>query len=297
MSPPRLHPLTLAGADELADGARRSRLGLRLVLGLLALTLAGAFLQAHRLSWRPSADTGAHRSSGVVVVDISGSTEGRGRAATRVALKALARSAGPGGRLGLVVFSDVAHSILPSTAPRASFADAVHRYLADRAPSAFGNGTAAPQASSPDDLTPLSMMFGGTEISTGLVAAERDLERSGIRGGHVYVISDLVDDVDDAHAFARVAARLRRKGIALDLIRVEGLGKPVPYWRLPGVSLVRPDELPTRLAASTGAATPAGARSPWPLALVALAVATALGVAALAGGFPRLRFAREEVIA
>lgn len=275
-------PLPLAGVDGLGRAARRSRVGLGLVVGGIVAAAALAAVAASQLRMSVPV-VAAPRSSGVVVVDISGSIDGGTFREAAGVLDALYRGAGPGGRLGLVAFSDVADTILPPTAPRRVFLEALRRYL----PMHHGQDALRPSMS----VVPLFPLVGGTSISTGLAAADRALWRAGIRG-RIYLVSDLQDSSEDLRPALRELRHLHAEGIA---VRVVKLGHGAPTLKLPeGVARLRAGELERGL--DVRAAAPGRAPRPvWPVALIVLAGLVAVAVCVLVLAFPRIHFEPHEV--
>lgn len=285
---PSALPTTAFGT--LAAPARRTRRLRRGAAMALATVLAVAALQAARAGSSGVVDSGRRSSAGVVVLDVSGSVQRASAHAVRSALTAVEGGLPPDGRIGLVVFSDVGGISLPATAPRSEL-HRVLRYFPPRTkPKSF-----VPQSGpmSPWDGT----FIGGTLISAGVAAGEDALTRARIRGGSLYLISDLADDGSDGPTMRRLVSRFRAKGIELTILPIPGGIDPSPFFRSLDPAVVhwaKPTslgKLPLRPAASAGRSSDAG--HPLPLAVLVAAAGLLVLVCELA--FPPLRFRKEEV--
>jgi len=286
---PTAPALPLPGADAIASGSTLLALLRRALLAALALALAAAVAEAARADFGVPAAPAAAGSAGVVVLDLSGSMQHDGPAIRRD-LGAVERALGRNGRIGLVVFSDSAGITLPATAPRGAL-DRVVGYFPRRHPKS-GIYIGDLVAQTPWDLT----FIGGTLISSGLLQAELALARAHLRGGRIYLISDLADDGDDGPAIVKIVARLKRNGVGLDVLRIPG-GRASTFFRTLDREVVRyrsPRQLgrlPTWPTAQAAHPRPRQRSLRLPLLVAALGVLVVLYELA----FPRLRFRREEV--
>jgi hypothetical protein len=256
----------------------------------LAAVLAVAALQAARAGSSGVGGSDTRSSAGVVVLDVSGSVQRASAHAVRSALTAVERGLPSNGRIGLVVFSDVGGITLPATAPRSGLHQ-VLRYFPART-------KARPFVPAVGPMSPWDGTFiGGTLISSGVAAGEAALTRAGIRGGSLYLISDLADDGSDGPMMRRLVARFRAKGIELTILPIPGGVDPSPFFRRLDPAVVhwaKPTslgKLPQRPAASAGRSSDAG----HPLLLAVLVAAAGLVVLVCELAFPHLRFRKEEV--
>src|SRR6266508_4586844 len=107
--------LPLSDAPALAPLARRTAIVRLLLLALIAAVALAAALTTRQMRVGESAFF-SPGSAGVVVLDLSSSTEAAPPEEIELALRRVARS---GRRAGLVLFSDVAYEALPPSAKAA----------------------------------------------------------------------------------------------------------------------------------------------------------------------------------
>jgi hypothetical protein len=285
---PAALPTTAFGT--LVRPARRTRQLGRAAALVLAAVLAVAAFQASRSEWTGAGASGARASAGVVVLDVSGSVQRGSVQAVRTALLGIEHGLPSNARIGLVVFSDVGGISLPATAPKSELRK-VLRYFPARPKKVSVFTPTSP-------VSPWEGTFiGGTLISSGVAAGEDALARAGIRGGHVYLISDLADDGGDGPAMRELVAHLRREGIALTILPIPGAIDPSPFFRTLDPTVVRwahPSSL-GKLQVRPAAAASRSVSAGHPLLLAALVAAAGLLVLGCELAFPRLRFRREEV--
>ncbi len=207
--------IPLADAAALRGAARRTRL-IRLALAALLVVLLGAaWLSASRLDVAENAFL-APGTSGIVVLDLSSSTES---APSRQTVRFFRRLAASDAHAGLVLFSDVAYEALPANA-RARELGSIVRFFDRPDLSRFVPLGAQRQV---NRRTPWSDAFrGGTRISTGLAMARQMLQ--GVHGSEkeVVLISDLDDSLFDVPQLARVLGLYRQEGIPLKIMATEG---------------------------------------------------------------------------
>lgn len=211
--------LPVADATSFGAAARRTLvLWGSLAGGLIVLLLAFAFQARARPVGAAILPPG---TSGVIVIDLSGST----RASSKRIAAALLGLTGDGRRLGLVVFSDTAYEALPLSTPAGSLRDWLEVLAHDPAKS-----------------YPWTPSFsGGTLISNGLVVARRMLRHDGVAAGHVLLVSDLVDGPSDLPNLQSVLAQYQREGIALSVIKVGapvGSASPLSFLQAPNADFV-----------------------------------------------------------
>lgn len=203
--------LPLADAPALAPLARRTTV-VRwiLVLAIGAVAVAAA-LSTRTMRVGESAFF-SPGSAGVIVLDLSSSTEAAPPQEIELALNRVARS---GRKAGLVLFSDVAYEALPPSAKAAELAPFIRYFHAPRIDQSnpFGIPDRRRRPSNP-----WSSFRGGTRISSGLRLAREALDRSGTSG--VLLISDLNDSLFDVPQLTRTLKDYVRDGIRL---RVVGL--------------------------------------------------------------------------
>ncbi len=206
-------PLSDAGA--LRAAAHRTAVVRWTLAALLALLLGAAWVTSGRLDVAENAflDPG---TSGIVVLDLSSSTEASPSGTT---VRFFRRLAASDAHAGLVLFSDVAYEALPANAKARELASMI-RFL--EAPSRNRTdpfGFQRPQRRK----TPWSDNFrGGTRISTGLAMARQMLRSAESRKKEVVLISDLDDSLFDVPQLARVLAQYRQEGIPLRVMATEG---------------------------------------------------------------------------
>jgi hypothetical protein len=202
--------IPLADAGVLRRPVRRTlavRLGLAVVLAGL---LAACFVLARDLRARPS--TYFATGGGVVVADLSTSVEpSKYRRLSRV-LTTLTETSQP---MGLVVFSDVAYQMLPLGTKGEELRPMLRFFRPP--PTDTGRGRRSRGFGFLE--SPWSGSFrGGTRISHGLREARLALERAGVTGGSVLLVSDLDDSPFDLPALTRELVRFNREGIDLRVV-------------------------------------------------------------------------------
>jgi hypothetical protein len=162
-------------------------------------------------------------SAGVIVLDLSSSTEAAPPEQIDLALRRVAAS---GRRAGLVLFSDVAYEALPPAAKAIELKPYL-RYF--RAPPGFAPGTFVPR---PRDrhrqVNPWSTFRGGTRISAGLNLARSILHRSDARG--VVLISDLNDSLFDLPQLTRTLHDYVRDGVRLRVVGLDPTPDDRAFW-------------------------------------------------------------------
>jgi hypothetical protein len=272
--------LPLADAPSLRQPARRTAVVRSALAAAILCALTGAYALA------PSGDLASALASGgtgsVVVLDVSGSITDHGSAQIQRTLADEIRAAGPGGRVGLVLFSDVAMEALPPSAPARALQQFRRFFIAVKKRGGQGtDATTAVDSSGARMLdypqSPWGVAFsGGTTISSGLREAREDLRRAGLAGGRVLLLSDLVDapqDVPELRQELRRYASDRRLDLAVRVL-ASNLPQPISLYRsILGERAVR--------AAQVGAPQPlrTGRHYPAPVWLIAFAAALALALA------------------
>jgi hypothetical protein len=232
--------IPLADVLELLPAGRRTTLVRWVLTGALAASLVAAYLLApdHDLE---RAFAAASRGT-VIVLDQSGSinTDKNARLIGRQLL-AEARTAGPHGHVGLVLFSDVSIEALPPVAPASAllsfrrFFVPLGKNSSARSKVLSGGGLSYP-------ASPWNAFVGGTTISSGLREALADLHRAGMSGGTVLLVSDLVDSPLDSKAVKRVLLTYSHSRTLRLQVRVlpSGLFRPLRFYRrILGAAAVR----------------------------------------------------------
>ena len=196
--------LPLVDATRLERGRRRARL---VQVGLLA-AVGGLVAAAAVAATRPADALAAlvpRGQSAVVVLDVSSSVGDIVFQQIANTLRGVVETTGTSGRLGLVLFSDVALEALPP-GTRAAELEPFIRYfeplrergLRPRRPlyQFAGPGVTLQGARYP--ISPWSgYLSGGTQISTGLRAARAALERGAGGAGRILLVSDLQEADED----------------------------------------------------------------------------------------------------
>ena len=274
--------IPLAAASSLRPAAGRTAVVRSSLAAAILLALTAAYALA------PSGDlTNALAAGGagsVVVLDVSGSITDHGSAQIQHTLADEIRTAGPGGRVGLVLFSDVAMEALPPNSPARALQQFRRFFIAvKKHPGAAGTDATTAVDSTGARLldypqSPWGVAFsGGTTISTGLREAREDLHRAGLAGGRVLLLSDLVDAPQDQPALRR-ELRTYANDPRLELaVRVlsSNLPQPISLYRSilgePAVQAARVGPPPSLRTAR---------HYPLPLWLIVLSGAAALALAA-----------------
>lgn len=211
--------LPTTAARELTGPAHRT-LVVRVALLLTALAvLTGALMLSDDLGARPTSYF-ATGGGGVVVLDLSTSVEPQKYRRIQRVLRSLAESSG---RIGLVVFSDVAYEMFPP-GTRADELRPLLRFFEPPDLPTFPRGRRdrqRPFRISPRSFgiaTPWTGTFrGGTRISAGLVEALRVIRRDGVRPA-VLLISDLDDSALDTELLTQELIRYETEGIDLRVV-------------------------------------------------------------------------------
>lgn len=282
----RRPPAVPTGDAVTLRSARHRTTGLRLAMAAL---VGGAVAATYLLAPRPTGELSALVSSGrntMVVLDMSQSVSDLVYREIARTLEGIVTSAGETGKVGLVLFSDVAQEALPPGSPASALAPFVSYFRPKQArgvnvkPVYYRAAGPTEQILSQYPVNPWFGRFsGGTQISTGLRVARVALAREGL-AARVILLSDLAEAEYDLDRLTRelVAyqrdARLDLKIVALPpaTAREKSL-----FWRVTG----QRDNIVDSLAITTGNA---GAGEPrkgiawgFAAALLALAVALALG--------------------
>ncbi len=271
------HAIRLADTTDLARIARRTAV-VRIALLVAILAAAGlAIFESSRLSVGEVTLLG-EGSSGVVVLDLSSSTDSAPPLEIPGVLRHLANA---GGRSGLVLFSDVAYEALPLGATSEELRPFLRYFRRPAVPPAPAAGTSGRFTRPPPPTrraTPWSRSFrSGTRISAGLESARRMVLEAPSRGNDVLLVSDLNDSLFDVAALEQTLRRYKRDGIHLRIVAL----RPTVENRGFFVSRVGKGAFVERAAFADGlrgqTGRPLAAGTPWMLigviALLAIALA------------------------
>jgi hypothetical protein len=261
-----------------ARALRTRAITTRIALAVLAACAAAAAVGVLLTSRSPHSQTLVPLPSNanvVIVLDLSASISSDSFSRIGATLRALSQTAE---RVGLVVFSDDAYEALPPGTPAADLAPLV-RYFT------------LPQQGVPGFLpsfpaNPWSNTFtGGTVISAGMELAI-DLAVAQRPRAAVLLVSDLDDDPNDLPALAAVGPVAQHDRVPIRIVGLNPSPANIEYFRTifgPSAPIV---EAPTLDQAARQDQTP------FPWALVALAVVAAIALALREGWAPRLVWRR-----
>jgi hypothetical protein len=198
----------VADADLLGPVARRTRIVRIALAAALVAAAVAAFLVAPRHPGRRYLPANA---VGIVVLDVSSSVKPTTYYRIEQTLDTIAASKG---RLGLVLFSDVAYEALPTGTP-ASDLRPMLRFFAPPPKTPAGDQPLVADS-------PWQQWFSaGTRISVGLYLAENMLDAEHAKRGAILLISDLADDPDDIPALKDAVVSLEQKSIPLELVALD----------------------------------------------------------------------------
>jgi hypothetical protein len=273
--------LPLADAPELRRAARRTAGVRAALLAAVAAVLAAAYVTAPRPTGELSALVSSGRST-VVVLDMSQSVSDLVYREIARTLEGIVTAAGETGRIGLVLFSDVAQEALPPGSRAEELAPFV-RFFRPRdergvaaKPSYYRAAGPTQQAATQYPLNPWFGRFsGGTQISTGLRTARLALARDA-EEGRVLLVSDLAEaDYDLARLTRELLVYEESASLDLKVIALPpaNAAQKAVFQRLAD----DPDLVVDSLALSTGNAgegEPGGGFS-WLFAAAVLALALA----------------------
>jgi len=276
----RAPAIPLAETADLGRLARRTTIMRVALLVAIALVAGACVLQSSRLEVGEATLLGPG-SSGVVVLDLSSSTDS---APPREIPGVLRHLANAGGRSGLVLFSDVAYEALPL----ASTSEELRPFLRyfKRPPLPPATSGTPPQNlrfTQPPPLvrrvTPWSRSFrSGTKISAGLAIARRMVLNEPARGHDVLLVSDLNDSLFDIAGLEQELRQYRADGITLRIVALRPTIENRGFFasRLGQAAFVERTAFADGLTGRTG--RPVAASTPW--ALIALVSLLAVALAA-----------------
>jgi hypothetical protein len=254
--------IPLADAGELRRRARP----VRALTALLAAAAAGCTVAALVIALSPRTRTLVplgHKANAVMVLDLSASISAD--TFSRIAGTLRTLSTGDG-HFALVIFSDLAYEALPPGTPASDLAPLVRFFTVPHQTASDGSPIfpANPWA---DTFT------GGTTISSGMKLALQIALAQRPRPT-VVLVSDLDDNPADLTTLAGVLAEDRRDKVP---VRVVGLN-PAPQDVAFFVTVLGQDAHITYAPTLDQAAPEQTTPFPWPLAILALVAAIALGL-------------------
>ena len=275
-------PLPLAGTPGLARPARRTAL----LRGGLVAAIGGVLAIAYLAAPRPTGELDSLVASGrstVVVLDISQSVSDLVYREIARTLEGIVTAAGDSGRVGLVLFSDVAQEALPPGSRAAELA-AFARFFRPRQERGVAAKPAYYRAAGPTEQVgtqyPLNPWFGrfsgGTQISTGLRVARVALAREG-QEGRVVLLSDLAEAEYDLGRLTReLVAYENDESLDLRIVALPPANEAqkAVFARITGEDDLIVDSL-ALTTGNTGAGEPSAAIA-WPYVAAVLALALAL---------------------
>jgi hypothetical protein len=268
--------IPLAETADLGRLARRTaivRIGL---LVAIVLAAGACVLQTNRLEVGEATLLGPG-SSGVVVLDLSSSTDS---APPREIPGVLRHLANAGGRSGLVLFSDVAYEALPLASTSEELRPFL-RYFRRPPPPPVTPQSGRFQQPPPlvRRATPWSRSFrSGTRISAGLATARRMVLDEPSRGHDVLLVSDLNDSLFDVAALEQELRHYQSDGIRLRIVALRPTVENRGFFasRVGQGAFVERTAFADGLTGRTG--QPVAASTPW--ALIALISLLAVALAA-----------------
>jgi hypothetical protein len=238
----RRQGLPLADAKRYGAFARRTEV-VRWILAGSAVAVLLLALLASRTGRTTNAALLPAGSRSVVVLDLSASLSSDTFSREGATIGRLADS---GGRMSLVVFSDLAYEAMPPGTPASELRPIARLFTLPRQ----GQQGAAPTL----PLNPWTNTFtSGTSISSGLALAEEILRRNHLSGSQVVLVSDLADDPNDQPRLTQILLQLRREKVTVHAIALDPAAGDAAFFerllgRLGKISLAG---LPTAEAPAT----------------------------------------------
>ncbi|HEY6069694.1 MAG TPA: vWA domain-containing protein [Gaiellaceae bacterium] len=249
--------IPLASTARLAGAARRTLI----VRVALAVVLVGLLVLASTTGRGNAAATHGllpGGGSGMLVLDVSRSIKPEADQTIVNVLERLIRSQT---RIGLIAFSDIAYEMLPPGSPARELRPLVRLFAPPARPR---------PGLDPTTPTPWTSNFsGGTQISSGLVAAHDALVRAGNRHGPILLVSDLDTAPDDVPRVAQTLNTFRNLNVPFRIVALTPRADNLALFKnLAGKGAF--DAPVTRVGHGVGAAEGALQGSvPWTLILIA----------------------------
>jgi hypothetical protein len=221
--------IPLGDAYSLAKPHRRTRL-VRIVLTAAIAGTAIVALLLTRQSGLQATPLLPPGSSGVIVLDLSASTENGTLDRMHAVLTQLSHSRG---RFGVVVFSSRAYEALPPNTPASQLRPLGRFFRAippKAAPGLLPGGRNATYATAyPANPWATSFSF-GTAISHGLDLARSMLLANHVRKPAVWLVSDLADEAQDRALVAESIRGYVEAGIALHVVALAASDTDLGYF-------------------------------------------------------------------
>jgi hypothetical protein len=214
----RSRAVPLADRMALQPAVRRTRLIQVTLAILLILAAVAAFLAAPR---KPGRKFLPSDTTGIVVLDVSSSV----KPTTYFRIEqTLATIAATQGRLGLVLFSDVAYEAFPPGTAAAELKPLLRFF--------------APETNKVDEKdqqlarTPWDQWFSaGTKVSNGLLLALRMIDEQHAKKSSVILISDLADDPTDLTRLTDAVLAFQNRKIPLEIVALDPTPSNADFFR------------------------------------------------------------------
>jgi hypothetical protein len=257
-----------------ARAFRTHAIATRAALAVLATAAAAATVAVLLSSRSPHSQTVVSlpsKAGVVIVLDLSASISSDSFSRIGGTLRALSQT---GERVGLVVFSDDAYEALPPGTPAADLAPLVRYFTLppQRVPGFLPSFPTNPWSNT---FTAGTVISAGMEEAIDIAVAQRPRAA-------VMLVSDLDDDPNDLPALAAVGQVAQHDGVPIQIVGLNPLPADINYFRAIFGTRTPIVEAPTLEQAAPREQTP------FPWALVALALAAAVALALREGWAPRL---------
>jgi hypothetical protein len=212
--------LPLADARRFRAAAGRTAI-VRCLLAVLAVAVLALAWHSSRTGRTTNAALLPAGSRSVVVLDLSASLSSDTFSREGATISRLADS---GGRMSLVVFSDIAYEAMPPGTPASELRPIARLFTLGPQP----GGGAAPTL----PLNPWTNTFtSGTSISTGLARAQEVLLGEHAASGQIILVSDLADDPNDLPRLTQILIQLRREKITVHAIALNPDAGDAAFFR------------------------------------------------------------------
>lgn len=266
--------IPLADAPAFRTRATVTRIVLS-VLGVGAVAAAAGVLFVSRNPHSQTLVPLPANANVVIVLDLSASISSDSFSRIGGTLRALSHT---DDRVGLVVFSDQAYEALPPGTPAADLTPLIRYFTLprQRVPGFMPSFPANPWART---------FTGGTNISSGMEMA-LDIAAAQRPRAALLLVSDLDDDPGDLPTLAAVGAVAQHDRVPIRIVGLNPSHSDIEYFRTIFGHSAPIVEAPTLEQSAPRSQTP------FPWALVALALAAAIALALREGWAPRLAWRR-----
>lgn len=214
--------------------ARRSNVLTNLRRTAIAALLLALLVSGFWLSRKP--DIATHRSvscrsSGVVIVDMSGSTAEDTLSLAKMGRVLKTLTSNPRSRIGLVMFSDDAYEVFPPCTKPEAFRRMIDQFIHPKRKT-VSSGTGFGSYQTTTTINPWANTFiGGTSISLGLdVALRAYLRTPHVAGAPIVLISDL-ENGEGEGVLEGVLDAYRHFGIPLRIFEMNGISGTIADHR------------------------------------------------------------------